>query len=106
MPLLPCRSCSKTSPSPSCSPAPRYIYAYVSNTLPLINPAQLPLYSLRSDGVGNFLGALVMAAHYPIAEVAIFCNNKLVSDQMMYLRGACMSSRGSCEETEQRMLTP
>ncbi len=43
----------------------------------IITGSQLPLSQLRSDGRRNFLNALYIAAHYPIAEVCLFFNHQL-----------------------------
>ncbi|XP_054758960.2 L-asparaginase-like [Lytechinus pictus] len=39
--------------------------------------SQVPLSELRSDGRDNFLGAVYVAGHYVIPEVALYFNNKL-----------------------------
>ncbi|UDG79578.1 asparaginase [Candidatus Steffania adelgidicola] len=44
----------------------------------IITGSQIPLSELRSDGRTNLLNALYLAAHYPIHEVSIFFNNKLL----------------------------
>ena len=43
----------------------------------IVTGSQIPLAQLRSDGQVNLLNALYLAAYYPIAEVALFFNNKL-----------------------------
>lgn len=43
----------------------------------IITGSQLPIVETRSDGRDNLLSALLMAAHYPIAEVTVFFDNKL-----------------------------
>ncbi|WP_026375157.1 asparaginase [Aestuariibacter salexigens] len=43
----------------------------------IVTGSQIPLAELRSDGKINMLNALYLAANYPIAEVALFFNNKL-----------------------------
>ncbi len=44
----------------------------------IVTGSQIPLAELRSDGQINLLNALYIAANYPIAEVSIFFNNKLL----------------------------
>ena len=39
---------------------------------------QLPLFSLRSDGLSNLIGALMLASCHPVPEVCIYFNNTLV----------------------------
>ena len=36
-----------------------------------IDPVQIPIFEVRSDGRDNFLGALIVAGHYIIPEVII-----------------------------------
>lgn len=43
----------------------------------ILTGSQVPLSELRSDGRDNFLGAVYMAGHYVIPEVALYFNNKL-----------------------------
>ncbi|KAL3985799.1 L-asparaginase [Acanthocheilonema viteae] len=43
----------------------------------VITGAQIPAFEVRSDGWGNLIGALIMAAYYNIPEVTVFFNNKL-----------------------------
>ena len=43
----------------------------------IITGSQIPLSQLRSDGQTNLLNSLYLAAHYPIAEVCLYFNNKL-----------------------------
>lgn len=43
----------------------------------IVTGSQIPLSQLRTDGQENLLNALYIAAHYPIAEVGLFFNNKL-----------------------------
>lgn len=44
----------------------------------IITGSQIPLSELRSDGRTNLLNALYLAANYPIAEVSIFFQNRLL----------------------------
>jgi L-asparaginase len=44
----------------------------------IITGSQIPLAQLRSDGQANLLNALYIAANYPIPEVTLFFNNKLL----------------------------
>ncbi len=44
----------------------------------IITGSQIPLAELRSDGQSNLLNSLHIAANYPINEVALFFNNKLI----------------------------
>ena len=44
----------------------------------IITGSQIPLAELRSDGQINLLNALYLAANYPIPEVSLFFNNKLL----------------------------
>ncbi|NVK54431.1 MAG: asparaginase [Alteromonadaceae bacterium] len=44
----------------------------------IVTGSQIPLAELRSDGQVNLLNALYIAANYPIAEVSLFFNNKLL----------------------------
>ncbi|MCP3698856.1 MAG: asparaginase [Aliivibrio sp.] len=44
----------------------------------IITGSQIPLAELRSDGQSNLLNALHIAANYPINEVTLFFNNKLI----------------------------
>lgn len=43
----------------------------------IVTGSQIPLSQIRSDGLHNLLNALYLAAHYPIAEVGLFFNNRL-----------------------------
>ena len=43
----------------------------------IVTGSQIPLSEIRSDGQANLLNSLYLAAHYPIAEVSLFFNNKL-----------------------------
>ena len=43
----------------------------------IVTGSQIPLSEIRSDGQLNLLNALYLAAHYPVAEVGLFFNNKL-----------------------------
>ena len=44
----------------------------------IVTGSQIPLAELRSDGQVNLLNALFIAANYPIAEVSLFFNNRLL----------------------------
>lgn len=44
----------------------------------IVTGSQIPLAQLRSDGQANLLNALYIAANYPINEVTLFFNNKLM----------------------------
>ena len=44
----------------------------------IVTGSQIPLAELRSDGQTNLLNALYVAANYPIPEVSLFFNNKLL----------------------------
>lgn len=44
----------------------------------IVTGSQIPLAELRSDGQVNLLNALYVAANYPIAEVSLFFNNRLL----------------------------
>ncbi len=44
----------------------------------IVTGSQIPLAELRSDGQENLLNALYLAANYPIPEVGLFFNNKLL----------------------------
>lgn len=44
----------------------------------IVTGSQIPLAELRSDGQVNLLNALFIAANYPIPEVSLFFNNKLL----------------------------
>ncbi|MEW9796721.1 asparaginase [Alteromonas sp. CYL-A6] len=44
----------------------------------IVTGSQIPLAELRSDGQVNLLNALYIAANYPIAEVSLFFNNRLL----------------------------
>lgn len=44
----------------------------------IVTGSQIPLAELRSDGQVNLLNALYVAANYPIAEVGLFFNNRLL----------------------------
>lgn len=44
----------------------------------IITGSQIPFAQLRSDGQSNLQNALYLAAHYPINEVTLFFNNKLL----------------------------
>lgn len=44
----------------------------------IITGSQIPLAELRSDGQANLLNSLYIAANYPINEVTLFFNNKLM----------------------------
>lgn len=44
----------------------------------IVTGSQIPLSEIRSDGLNNLLNSLYLAAHYPIAEVGLFFNNRLL----------------------------
>ncbi len=44
----------------------------------IVTGSQIPLAELRSDGQVNLLNALYIAANFPIAEVGLFFNNRLL----------------------------
>ncbi|WP_087019176.1 asparaginase [Thaumasiovibrio subtropicus] len=44
----------------------------------IVTGSQIPIAELRSDGQSNLLNALHIAANYPINEVTLFFNNKLI----------------------------
>ena len=44
----------------------------------IVTGSQIPLAELRSDGQVNLLNALYVAANFPIAEVGLFFNNRLL----------------------------
>ncbi|KAA9001802.1 asparaginase [Affinibrenneria salicis] len=44
----------------------------------IVTGSQIPLAELRSDGQVNLLNALYLAANYPVNEVCLFFNNKLM----------------------------
>ncbi len=44
----------------------------------VLTGSQIPLGHLRSDALGNFLGALELAALYPIPEVTLYFHHKLL----------------------------
>ncbi|KAB0464497.1 asparaginase [Vibrio kanaloae] len=44
----------------------------------IVTGSQIPLAELRSDGQANLLNALHIAANYPINEVTLFFNNRLM----------------------------
>ncbi|WP_432453195.1 MULTISPECIES: asparaginase [unclassified Agarivorans] len=44
----------------------------------IVTGSQIPLSELRSDGQTNLLNALYLAAYYPVHEVCLFFNNKLL----------------------------
>jgi L-asparaginase len=44
----------------------------------IVTGSQIPIAELRSDGQVNLLNALYVAANYPIPEVTLFFNNKLL----------------------------
>lgn len=44
----------------------------------IVTGSQIPLAQIRSDGQANLLNALYIAANYPIPEVSLFFNNKLM----------------------------
>lgn len=58
----------------------------------ILTGSQIPLAQLRSDGRENLLNSLYVAAHYPIPEVGLFFNNRL-------LRG-CRATKADAEGFE------
>jgi lysophospholipase len=44
----------------------------------ILTGAQIPLEHLRNDALDNFLGALMLAGHYRIPEVAVYFHHKLL----------------------------
>ncbi|GDY27410.1 MULTISPECIES: asparaginase [unclassified Agarivorans] len=44
----------------------------------IVTGSQIPLSELRSDGQTNLLNSLYLAAYYPVHEVCLFFNNKLL----------------------------
>lgn len=44
----------------------------------VLTGSQIPLVELRNDGIDNFLGALGLAALYPIPEVTLYFHHKLL----------------------------
>ncbi|UJF20116.1 asparaginase [Vibrio sp. SS-MA-C1-2] len=44
----------------------------------IVTGSQIPIAELRSDGQSNLLNSLHIAANYPINEVTLFFNNKLI----------------------------
>ncbi|MBF7072614.1 asparaginase [Glaciecola sp. MH2013] len=44
----------------------------------IVTGSQIPLAELRSDGQTNLLNSLYIAANFPIPEVSLFFNNKLI----------------------------
>lgn len=44
----------------------------------IVTGSQIPLSELRSDGQVNLLNALYLAANYPLPEVTLYFNNKLM----------------------------
>lgn len=44
----------------------------------IVTGSQIPLSELRSDGQVNLLNALYLAANYPLPEVTLYFNNKLL----------------------------
>lgn len=44
----------------------------------IVTGSQIPLAELRSDGQTNMLNALYLAANYPVNEVTLFFNNRLL----------------------------
>ncbi|KAJ2764275.1 hypothetical protein IWQ57_005225, partial [Coemansia nantahalensis] len=43
----------------------------------IVTGSQVPIAEVRNDGIENFLGALTIAGHFVIPEVALYFNNKL-----------------------------
>lgn len=44
----------------------------------ILTGSQIPLVQLRNDGLDNLLGAIGLAAHYPIPEVCIYFHHELL----------------------------
>lgn len=44
----------------------------------IVTGSQIPLVELRNDGLDNLLGAIGLAAHYPIPEVCIYFHHELL----------------------------
>lgn len=44
----------------------------------IVTGSQIPLAEIRSDGQSNLLNSLYLAAHYPVHEVCLFFNNRLL----------------------------
>lgn len=44
----------------------------------IVTGSQIPLAEIRSDGQSNLLNSLYLAANYPVHEVSLFFNNKLL----------------------------
>lgn len=44
----------------------------------ILTGSQIPLCEPRSDALGNLLGALLIAAHHPVAEVCLYFGGKLL----------------------------
>jgi L-asparaginase len=44
----------------------------------IVTGSQIPLAEIRSDGQSNLLNALYLAANYPVHEVCLFFNNRLL----------------------------
>ncbi|KAK5967342.1 Lasparaginaselike [Metaseiulus occidentalis] [Trichostrongylus colubriformis] len=44
----------------------------------IITGSQIPVAEVRSDGMENLIGALIVAANYDIPEVCVYFNNKLM----------------------------
>jgi len=43
----------------------------------VMQPTQVPIFEIRSDGVDNFLASLIIAGNYVIPEVTVFFGDKL-----------------------------
>ena len=44
----------------------------------ILTGSQIPMARLRNDALDNFLGALGLAAHHPVPEVALYFNHRLL----------------------------
>lgn len=44
----------------------------------IVTGSQISIFQIRSDGVHNFIGALILAGNYDIPEVTVYFNNKLI----------------------------
>jgi len=48
------------------------------NKTVILTGSQIPLYELKSDGIDNFIGSLIIAGHFNIPEVLVYFDNKLI----------------------------
>lgn len=44
----------------------------------IVTGSQISIFQIRSDGVHNFIGALILAGNYDIPEVTVYFNHKLI----------------------------